>query len=108
MKHQPDNFIRKYNKKALILCSVLISACSTTPRTDERQARSDACWSAGHGSAWTAMALAPFKPLCIVVDQTTGQTQYATAGGTQRYITPMGSYQVNRTGTTTVIVQTAK
>lgn len=108
MKHQPQDFIRKYSKKALILCSVLMSACSTTPRSDERQARSDSCWSAGHGSAWTAIALAPFKPLCIVVDQTTGQTQYANTGSTQRYITPIGSYQVNRTGTTTVITQTAK
>ena len=104
----PHDFIRKHNKKALILCSLLLSACTTVPRTDERQARSDACWQAGHGSAWTAVALSAFKPLCILVDQTAGQTQYGLAGINHRYITPVGTYHVHQTPTTTTITQTAK
>jgi hypothetical protein len=108
VKHIPHDFLRKYNKKALILVSILITGCGTVPRSDQRQAHSDSCWSAGHGSAWTAIIMAPIKPLCILVDQTAGQTQSGASGTQQRYITPVGTYHVNRTGTTTTITQTAK
>jgi len=105
-------------KIALITSAALgLNGCATMaypwgdqPRSQERQARSDACWGMGSDNAGVYLATLVFKPVvCMANDLTQGQPQVGSGEPSRHtYITPAGTFTVISTPGLTTVTQTAK